>query len=81
MYSIKVNDIVIEREDKVLLKDLAKELGIDAYVAKVNNRLRELNYYVNYTCNVEFLDLKNFDAVRVYETSLIYLIIMALEIL
>lgn len=79
MYSIKVNDIVIEREDKVLLKDLAKELGIDAYVAKVNNRLRELNYYVNYTCNVEFLDLKNFDAVRVYETSLRYLIIMALE--
>ena len=31
MYSIKVNDIVIEREDKVLLKDLAKELGIDAF--------------------------------------------------
>lgn len=79
MYAIKINGQIIEREEKILLKDLAKELNIEAYVAKVNNRLRELNYYLNYNCEVEFLDLKNFDAVRVYETSLKYLIIMALE--
>lgn len=79
MYIIKMGSITFEKEDKILLKDLAKELGIEAYVAKVNNRLRELNYYLNYNCEVEFLDLRSSDAVKVYETSLRYLIIMALE--
>lgn len=79
MYNIKMGSITFEKEDKILLKDLAKELGIEAYAAKVNNRLRELNYYLNYNCEVEFLDLRSSDAVKVYETSLRYLIIMALE--
>lgn len=79
MFKITINNQVLEREDKVLLEDLAKELGIKAYCAKVNNRLRELTYYVNYNCEVEFLDLTNFDAVRVYETSLNYVMLMALE--
>ncbi len=79
MYKIKVNNQIIVKEEKILLKDLAKELGIIGYAAKVNNRLRELNFYVNFDAEVEFLDLSNFDAVRIYETSLRYLIIMALE--
>lgn len=79
MYTIKVGNMVIEKQEKILLKDLAKELGEVCYVAKVNNRLRELNYYINYDCEVEFLDLKDYDAIRVYETSLRYIIIMALE--
>ena len=79
MYKVKIGSIILERDEKVLLKDLAKELGIESYAAKVNNRLRELNYYLNYNCEVEFLDLKSSDAVKVYETSLRYLIIMALE--
>lgn len=79
MFTIKYDNQILEFNDKITLKDLAKQLNADAYVAKVNNRLRELNYYINYNCTVEFLDLSNFDAVRVYETSLKYIIIMALE--
>ncbi|HHZ17818.1 MAG TPA: nucleoside kinase [Acholeplasmataceae bacterium] len=79
MFVVKVGGVEHRFEDKIILKDLAKQLGIRAYVATVNNRLRELNYYVNYDCEIEFLDLDDFDAVRVYETSLRYLIIMALE--
>ena len=79
MFKIVVNNQVLEREEKVLLEDLARELNVKAYCAKVNNRLRELTYYVNYNCEVEFLDLTNFDAVRVYETSLNYVMLMALE--
>ena len=45
--------------------------------AKVNNRLRELNYEVYYDCEIELLDLTNSDAVKVYETSLRYLLAMA----
>jgi len=79
MYTVIVDNKKIEYQDKMTLKDIAESLGKKCYVAKVNNRLRELSYYVNYDCTVEFLDLSNFEAVRVYETSLRYLITMALE--
>ncbi|MCK9470762.1 MAG: nucleoside kinase [Bacilli bacterium] len=79
MFSVKVNNQVLEFEDKVTLKDLAKSLDVKCYVATVNNRLRELDYYLNYNCEVEFLDLTSYDATKVYETSMRYLVIMALE--
>lgn len=79
MYTITINNVPYQYEEKITLKDLAKSFNTECYVAKVNNRIRELNYYVNYDCTVEFLDLCDFAAVRVYETSLRYLIIMALE--
>lgn len=79
MFTIKINEKNYQFEDKITLKDLSQSLNIESYAAKVNNRMRELNYYVNYDCEVEFLNLKSFEAVRVYETSLRYLIIMALE--
>ena len=79
MYIVKYNNKEYQFEENITLKDLAKKFGVEAYVAKVNNRLRELNFYLNFNCTVEFLDLTSFDAIRVYETSLRYLIIMALE--
>jgi len=79
MFTIKVKGKAYRFTDKIVLKELANDLGIECYVATVNNRLRELNYYINYDCEVTFLTLNHFDAVRVYETSLRYLIIMALE--
>lgn len=47
------------------------------YVAKVNNRLRELNYVLNTDCKVELLRLDSVDSVKVYETGIRYLISMA----
>ncbi len=47
------------------------------YVAKVNNRLRELNYELCFNCEVELLTLESVDSVKVYETSLRYLVAMA----
>lgn len=79
MFTVKVNNQVLKFDDKVTLKDLAESLGEKCYVAKVNNRLRELGYYINYDCEVEFLDLTSYDASKVYETSMRYLIIMALK--
>ena len=73
------DNLNLEFDDKITLKDLAKSLNLKAIVAKVNNRLRELTYYVNYNAEIEFLDLSNLDAIRVYETSMRYLVIMALE--
>lgn len=78
-FTIKVKDKVMELEDKITLKQLAKDLGYHSYLAKVNNRLRELDYYVNFNAEVEFLDLTDNEACRAYETTLRFLTIMALE--
>ncbi len=79
MFKITIDNQIYEYENKITLVDLAKQFNKTAYVALVNNRLRELNFYLNFNCEVEFLDLDNFEAVKVYETSLRYLIIMAVE--
>lgn len=79
MFTIELNNQINHYENKVTLEDIAKATGKTYYVAKVNNRLRELGYYINYDCKVEFLGLDSFEAVKVYETSLRYIIIMALE--
>lgn len=45
--------------------------------AKVNNRVRELNYEVFYDAEVEFLTLKDHEAMKIYEASLRYVLAMA----
>ncbi len=77
MIKIKVNDKEFQFAKKVKLEDLSKEIPGTFYAAKVNNRLRELTYYVSNDAEVEFLDLNNYDAMRTYEASLRYLIVMA----
>lgn len=78
-YNVKIKDETYNFKEKITLKKLAKDLGYEAYLAKVNNRIRELDYYINYDCEVQFLDLTNAEAVRAYETTLRFLTIMALE--
>ena len=55
MFQIKINNQVYDFEEKITLKDLAKNFNKNAIIAKVNNRLRELNYYINY--NIMFKKL------------------------
>ena len=52
MFIIKINNQNYSFEYKIVLKDLAKDFMPNAIVAKVNNRLRELNYYINYNFEV-----------------------------
>ena len=79
MFKVTIDNKEYQFDEKITLVDLAKKFNKTAYVALVNNRLRELNFYLNFNCEVEFLDLDNFEAIKVYETSLRYLIIMAVE--
>lgn len=66
-------------EKKVTLLDLIKEKDPERqYVAaKVNNRVRELTYEVYYDADVEFLTVKNSEAVKIYEATLRYVVAMA----
>ena len=79
MYKVIINNKIYSYNEKKTLEEIAKELNVECYVAKVNNRLRELTFYLNFDCEVEFLDLNENEAVRVYQTTLRYIIAMALK--
>ena len=77
MFSVNILGKTYQLEERTpaikLLNDEEKR-----YMAiKVNNRLRELNFELNYDCDVVPLDLNSSDAVKVYETSMRYLIALA----
>ena len=69
----------IEYENKMTLEEIANNLNIKAYGAKVNNRLRELTYYIDKDANIEFVDLKDDEGARIYQNTLRFLIVMALK--
>lgn len=79
MYTVTINNKLYKYEGRKTLKEIADELNIICYVAKVNNRLRELTYYLDSDCEVCFLDLNNVEAVRAYQSTLRYVIAMALK--
>ena len=79
MIKLKINNKEVVEENKISLEDLALKYGVEAYCAKVNYRIRELSYMIEKDCEIEFLDLKNVDAMNVYSTSLRYLITMAIK--
>jgi DNA-directed RNA polymerase specialized sigma subunit len=57
MIKLNVNNKVVEKNREISLEELANELKVVAYCAKVNNRIRELSYVVKKDCDIEFLDL------------------------
>lgn len=79
MKTIQINGKQIEINNEVTLKDFAQDSKKEYIVAKVNNRLRELNYSFYYSADIEFIGLEHPEAVHVYEQSLRYLIAMAFK--
>jgi uridine kinase len=78
-FKVKFNGKEETFEKKVsLLSLIEKEPDARQYIcAKVNNRVRELNYEVYYDATVEFLTVKDHDAMKTYEASLRYIVAMA----
>lgn len=70
---------VREYEQKVSLLDILGEANADKSIiaAKVNNRVRELAYELYYDAEVEFLTVKDPEAIKLYEASLRYIVAMA----
>ena len=79
MIKLVVNNQEVVKEKAIILEDLAHEMGINAYCAKVDNRLRELTYEVNKDVEIEFLDLSSVDTITLYQASLRYVIAMAIK--
>ena len=77
MYTVTLNGKQTQLDEKRTILSLVDDSDKRFVAAKVNNRLRELSYELGFDCEVKLLDLKDSDAVKVYETSLRYLIAMA----
>lgn len=76
---VTINNKVYTYEKNTTLEHIKDELKINAYAATVNNRLRELTYKLTFDAEVVFLDLTDKDAMRIYEQTLRYVILMALK--
>ncbi|MCH5156498.1 MAG: nucleoside kinase [Clostridiales bacterium] len=77
MFTINIAGKKHKLTQKTPILDLIDNSNKEYIVAKVNNRLRELTYELSFDANVELLDLKTSDGVKVYETSFRYLLAMA----
>ena len=77
MYLIlKINNEKKEFSKPVKLIEIA---GKEDCCAKVNGTIRDLNYIVKNDCEIEFLNIVDSpDAVRIYEATLRYLVVMAI---
>lgn len=76
MFTVNIQNKTLQLNEKTPILSVI-ENPKEYYAAKVNNRLRELTYELSFDANVELLTLRNNDAVKVYETSLRYLVAMA----
>jgi len=76
---VTINNKIYEYEKNTTLEKIKEDLGITAYAATVNNRLRELTYKLTFDAEIRFLDLTDKDAMRIYEQTLRYVILMAVK--
>ncbi len=77
MFTLTINGETQTFEKKVKLLDLIDDPEHRYFIARVNNRLRELHYEVDFDADIEFLDTTHSEAIFAYESSLRYLVAMA----
>lgn len=67
-------------EHPVTLEQVAKDLSLfDVLAATINGRLRELSFILTKDAEIEFLKLDHPDAMRIYESTLRYIVAMAVK--
>ncbi len=77
---LTINQVKYNYEHPISLKDIAKKVEAKDYLAAtVNGRLRELSFIMTNDAEVEFLGYMNPDAIRIYESTLRYVIAMAVK--
>ncbi len=70
--------LILDIKEKTSLETIMVSHGIDAICANVDGRLRELTYEIEGHHEVTFLDLHVDESMRIYETTLRYLILKVL---
>ncbi|MCR5349107.1 MAG: nucleoside kinase [Bacilli bacterium] len=78
-FTVEIDNRTIKLDKKTPILSIIKDYDPEkrAVAARVNNRVRELTYEINRDCKVEILTVKDYDAIKVYEASLRYVVAMA----
>ena len=76
-FTLTFNGQTKQFDKKVKLLSLIEDPDKNYICCLVNNRVRELTYEVYYDAEIQFLTLKDQDAIKTYETSMRYLVAMA----
>ena len=76
---VTINNKTLEVTEKTSIIDLIDGDKYQYQAARVNNRIRELNYILQGDSNIELLTLKDREAITIYQSTLRYLIIMAVK--
>src|SRR5690554_837442 len=80
MVKVIVNKKEYQYDIPPMLQEIAKDAKINnALAAKVNHRLRELSYILTDDAEIEFLDFKSSDGIKIYETTLRFVIAKAFQ--
>ncbi len=74
MFTLTINNQAMKFEKPVRLLTLLDDPNKRYFLAKVNHRLRELRYVIDYDATIEWIDIHHPEAVFTYEASLRYLI-------
>ena len=73
------NGKIIEAPVGITLLELSKQVQQDyaspIVIANVNNEVRDLQYQLFADCEVEFFEIMSGEGMRVYERSLIFLLV------
>lgn len=78
-YTITLNGKSLELEGNQRIVDLIRPYDPEkkAVAARVNRRLRDLNFEIQGPCDIEVMDTTDVEAMKVYEASLRYVVAMA----
>ncbi len=76
---IKLNGVLKTYDKPTRIIDMIENDDYKFMAAKVNNRLRELNYIVSDDADIELLSLNNSSVTKIYQATLRYAIVMAIR--
>ena len=76
---VKLNGELKEVSEGTRICELFDNKDHKYMAAKVNNRLRELNYILPSDCDIELLDLTNSSVTRIFQATLRYVTAMAVK--
>ena len=76
---VTINGVVNNVANPAKIIELIDNKDKKYMAAKVNNRLRELTYVIDKDCDIELLTLNNSEVSRIYQSTLRYVILMAVK--
>ena len=76
---VRINNVEKTFDKPTRIIEMVRDENRDYMAAKVNNRLRELNYIVSDDADIELLGLDNSSVTRMYQATLRYVTVMAVN--